>query len=343
MTRILLIAIVACGFAPAAQAQGDVNGKMSLTKLFNDAAAIATGSTVRVRCDGRDAALGTVVDSKGYILTKGSELHGNITVRLRDGSAYDAEYVGYHEGSDLGLLKIDAFDLAPVNFVAAKVAEAGNMVAAPGIESEPVAAGIISAGNRKLYGEEGVIRNGNKGYLGIIVDRSREKDGVFVGEYTKEQSSSPAKKAKILMGDQIVTLQEKSIKKFEDLAEVLNKHKPGDKVKVLVRRREKDSDTVEELSFEVKLGSGAQFNRSEFQNRMGSQLSGRRSGFPSVITTDVVIKPSDCGGPLVDLDGRVVGIMIARAGRVESWVLPKEEIQPILADLKANKYPVKKQ
>ena len=44
------------------------------------------------------------------------------------------------------------------------------------------------------------------------------------------------------------------------------------------------------------------------------------------------------GGPLVDLDGRVLGLNIARAGRVETWALPGDVIQPIMADLKAGKY-----
>jgi serine protease Do len=56
-----------------------------------------------------------------------------------------------------------------------------------------------------------------------------------------------------------------------------------------------------------------------------------------------VIRPSDCGGPLVDLDGKVLGINIARAGRVETWALPGDVIQPILKDLKAGKHsPIKK-
>ena len=32
--------------------------------------------------------------------------------------------------------------------------------------------------------------------------------------------------------------------------------------------------------------------------------------------------PADCGGPLVNLDGKVVGMNIARAGRTESYAIP---------------------
>jgi S1-C subfamily serine protease len=73
------------------------------------------------------------------------------------------------------------------------------------------------------------------------------------------------------------------------------------------------------------------------QNLMGSALSPRRSGYPTILTHDSIVKPADCGGPLVDLDGNVIGINISRAGRTESWAIPTEIIQDVLADLKSGK------
>ena len=57
-----------------------------------------------------------------------------------------------------------------------------------------------------------------------------------------------------------------------------------------------------------------------------------------MLQTDMVVDAKDCGGPVVDLDGNVLGINIARAGRVETWVLPSEVIRPLLPDLKAGKF-----
>jgi len=59
---------------------------------------------------------------------------------------------------------------------------------------------------------------------------------------------------------------------------------------------------------------------------MGSTLSDRRDGFPEFFQHDTVIKPQDCGGPLVDLEGKAVGINIARAGRTESYAIPTESV-----------------
>ena len=66
-------------------------------------------------------------------------------------------------------------------------------------------------------------------------------------------------------------------------------------------------------------------------------LSNRRSGFATFLQHDTVIKPRDCGGPLVDLEGKTVGINIARAGRVESYAIPSELVKAVLPELKSGK------
>ena len=45
------------------------------------------------------------------------------------------------------------------------------------------------------------------------------------------------------------------------------------------------------------------------------------------IQHDSVLRPIDCGGPVVDVDGKVVGLNIARAGRVESYALPSSLVR----------------
>ena len=74
-------------------------------------------------------------------------------------------------------------------------------------------------------------------------------------------------------------------------------------------------------------------DRSEFQNNLGGRLSVRRFGFPLALQHDTVLRPVDCGGPVVDLDGRVVGFNIARAGRTESYLIPTGAVHAILGEL----------
>ena len=58
----------------------------------------ANESTIRIRCDDKDAALGTIVFPDGYILTKASELKGAITARMKDGAPYLASVQHVGEG-----------------------------------------------------------------------------------------------------------------------------------------------------------------------------------------------------------------------------------------------------
>jgi serine protease Do len=330
---LLAIATSATAFGAAPPA-GD-RGKRLLPKIFEEVTGPASDSTARIQGDGKDVALGIVVTKTGYIITKGSELRGALTVKLRDGSFSDAEYIGYHKLTDLALLKIDADDLTPAKFSPGKVAEAGNWVATTGITSEPIAVGVISAGPRKLYGQESTIENANKGYLGIRFDGTNT-DAVTILEIVK---GAAAEKAGLKKGDVILQVQGTKLKNRDHLPELLDNYKPGDKITVIVERKKKDEDETEELTFKLTLSPRSDMSRGDTQNAFGGELSGRRTGFPSVIQHDTIIMPRDCGGPLVDLEGRIVGMNIARAGRVETWALPIEVITPVLDDLKKGKYP----
>jgi len=330
--RPLLVAaalVLGVGAAPAQQPPKDV-GKRSLGKLFRDIVAAANEATVRIKCDGKEKALGTVVSPDGYILTKGSELRGKLTCLLRDDSVYTAEYVGYHKPSDLALLKINANGLKPVTFAESKYASVGNWVAVPGLGENPVGVGVVSVAARKLYGEEAVIQNLNKGTLGIRMRELAKGEGALIIGVSVDAAAS---KAGLKPQDVLLEFDGKPIKSPDTLIEAMEDYQPGETVMVKVRRGE------EELAMKVKLSNRAEWDQGTFQNGMGSLMSNRRTGFPQVIQHDTVINPDACGGPLVDLDGHVLGINIARAGRVETWTLPAEVITPILKDLKAGKYP----
>ena len=143
---------------------------------------------------------------------------------------------------------------------------------------------------------------------------------------------SPAEKAGLKVNDRILSVSGKTVEDGDALITLLQGYKPGDAVTLHVQRGE------EELDLKATLGRRpATANRGETQNRMGSELSERRTGFPTILQHDTVLKPADCGGPLVDLDGRVIGINIARAGRTESYAVPSEVILPLLKDLKSGK------
>jgi S1-C subfamily serine protease len=69
--------------------------------------------------------------------------------------------------------------------------------------------------------------------------------------------------------------------------------------------------------------------------RWRGPLSHRRDDFPAAIQHDTVLRPSDCGGPIVDVAGNVIGINIARADRTASYALPSAAVLELFDKLKS--------
>jgi serine protease Do len=66
---------------------------------------------------------------------------------------------------------------------------------------------------------------------------------------------------------------------------------------------------------------------------MSGEFSPRRSGFPRILQHDILGSRSVTGGPLLDLDGRCIGMNIARADRAQSFAIPVEDLKEIAARL----------
>lgn len=332
--RFLASAAVLLLAAVPSVAQPSSGAAAKLLAPFQPIVSKANTATVRIICNEKDVALGTVVAADGYILTKFSELRGTPTVKLGDGSLLDAEVAGFHKGTDLALLKIDMKGLKAVSFADTKDVPVGNWLAAAGTGANPTAVGIVSVKTRDLSGRESDAgENLNRGYIGILLGKTDDPEGGAKVEGFS--ATSGASKAGLKIGDSIFEMNGKPVAGSESLRAMLDDTKPGEKVKLKVRRKS------EELDFTVTLGKRDP-DRSDIQNAMGGELSGHRTGFPSVLQTDMILDPKNIGGPVVDLDGKVLGISIARAGRVETWILPSETIRPVLADMKAGKLPFKK-
>ena len=108
----------------------------------------------RQRGGGIATGTGFVVDKAGYILTNHHVVDraAKITVELSDGSQLTAKLVGSDEGTDLGLIKVDAgHDLATAKFGNSDAVKVGDWVLAIGSPfgfDHTVTSGIISAKGR---------------------------------------------------------------------------------------------------------------------------------------------------------------------------------------------------
>jgi serine protease Do len=330
MKRILPL-MVAIGFIFSARADAQQIKNAELVKLFHGAISKSKESTVRVLSGGRESALGTVVSADGWILTKYSELKGKPSVKLPDGKEVEAELYGHDMPCDLAMIKVDAKDMKPIVFTDSKASKIGHWVASPGTGDEPVALGVISVTAREVKGAKYTPPSGSQGgYLGIALDP--DFAGVRVFEVF---DATPAKKAGLMANDQIIALNGETIESTDDFLALLAKNKTGDEVKLKILRDEKEEDY--KITLGQRPGGKGGKSRADLQNSMGSKLSDRRAGFPVILQHDSVVRPNDCGGPLVNLHGQVIGINIARAGRVESYAIPSEVVRPLLEKLKTKK------
>jgi serine protease Do len=291
---------------------------------FRAAVAGPGRSTVRVTCDGKDAALGTVVGADGWVLTKASELRGKIRCRFRDGRELAARVLGANDRYDLALLKVESTGLRPVTWRPSRTAPVGNWVASSGLGVDPVAVGVVSVAARKLSAVEDPPPEGT-GYLGVGLENPAGSARV-----SQVLAGTAADRAGLKVDDVILAVAGKATPDGSALTEALQRFRPGEVVRVRFKRADR------EVEVEVKLGKRPP-ERSEFQNRLGGELSGRRRGFPAVLQHDTVLRPSDCGGPLVDLDGNVIGVNIARAGRTESYAIPAEDVVAVVHALSDGK------
>jgi serine protease Do len=74
--------------------------------------------------------------------------------------------------------------------------------------------------------------------------------------------------------------------------------------------------------------------REQAMDSITASLSKRRWNFSNGIQHDCAISAKDVGGPLISLDGRVMGINIARAGRIQSYAIPISDVCNFLASAK---------
>ena len=281
---------------------------MSLVKPLCEAAG---QSTVQVFSNNKAVALGIVVSKDGLIVTKRSELSGDpIRVRFPDKRYVAARVAAVRREADLALLDCDIQNTTPAEFHEA-TPEVGSFLVSVARGGRPMRLGAVSVAPRPLPAQA-------KLGVRLIDDRQGTAlvDQVF--------PFSGAEEAGIQSGDKILAIDGRSSNNSREVTRLLQAMFPGESVRLTIAR---DGDTVE---LDAQIRDANLLFESENDARLNGPRSKRFNGFDLALQHDTVLDTNECGGPVVDSKGRVVGLNIARAGRVVSYALPSSLIRPLV-------------
>ncbi len=322
-----IMGLISAGLLIQAGAQQNLESAYRTTgtavvAVFEGPRAVLQTSSAVIADGRKEAGYGVVISADGHILAKASEvLEVKSLVVTVDRTAYKhAKILMIDPTWDVALLKVDAQGLVPVNYAPTSDLPQGTWVVANGATSRTrrrALAGIISAKTREIPPEGGAV-------LGVVLDT--ESKELLIDKVNEKSGASLAGLRK---GDVILKIAGKPVTEIEEIGEAMKDKKAGNVVKLTYRRGN------EEATIDVRLAvRGEMFNEHMSRNdEMSGEFSLRRSGFPRVMQHDILSSRSEQGGPLLDLDGRCVGMNIARANRAESFAIPVEDLKELAARL----------
>lgn len=304
------------------ETQFRTSGKTVVAAFDEQRGVLQTSSALIM--DGRTEAIyGVVVSSDGHVLTKASDLEmlTKPEIIIEKKRYEEVRILATDPIWDVVLLKCEAESTVPVEYSDGPVSH-GSWIVVNGASSRfrrRALVGIISANTREIPVQGGPA-------LGVVLDLKAKPPAI-----KEVQEATGAKKAGLKAGDVILKIADVTIEDFESVKLAMKERKAGETIEVQIRRGK------EELTLEVKLSSKDEIMRRKGMLSRNDQMSGRvskrRSGFPRVIQHDVLANETIMGGPVLNLEGKCIGMNIARANRAETFAIPSEDLQEIAARL----------
>jgi S1-C subfamily serine protease len=325
-------------------------------------------ATVEDRCD--DACLvlrsevhgesiesmGTVLrDAKGrvWLVTKASRIDLSPEWLDPNGAWQPLHVVAKNLSDDLvalqpqsGAFSSDVASAALVATVEPPTWSQGHLLIAPHPDGSGRVGISASRGVFSIPADEG------RGFLGVVLGQGEQ--GVFLEEVLEQ---SAAEKGGMEPGDVVVRVDQAIIESVPQMQGILRSKIAGDPVRI-VYRRPMPSASVEQSQDESKAIDDASDDDSpspttmemieqEITVRLGEVQSGplhvaelfdggksaRRGNFAEVLCSDLCLRPEECGSPWIDLQGRCIGVSIARFSRTRSHAIPAARVEAFLQSL----------
>ncbi len=288
----------------------------------------ARASTTRVLENGTLKAHACAVHPDGWLVTKASEIKaqtGKSTTTLEvvfpDGLRLPAKLSDRYARYDLALLKVNAKGLTPVEWDTTTALTPGTFLASVQPDSAPLATGVLSVGPRSLD-------NSQKGYLGVGLEACENELGTV--KIKSIHTDTPASRGGLSIGDVVTEIAGRPMKTVTQCIEAIAACPPFMDIKIKVVRDKKEQE------FTLQVGTrpaGVGTTADDPRNTLSGALSKTRAGFPEAFSHDMVLEPEEVGGPVIDLHGRILGMNIARSGRIESLAIPSAEMKRLLSSV----------
>lgn len=268
--------------------QADVSEFAPVEDSIQAAADRVRPGVVEVLDGDKPVALGTVVSADGLILTKASVLPRTATCRLVGGRVLPATVIKIVREHDLAVLKVEAAGLPVVQWSSKIDPPVGTLV---GLAGPSLATGSIASPTLSFPSERGL--------LGVTL-----QDGER-GLEVVESGTQPLRQGDLVLSvDGRPTANRKELRALLDVAAA-----PiaiaGDQVRLVVKR---DGERTE-LDLVLAPPTSPSLEGQ----------SARCSGFSRVYSVAASPKFDMYGGPVLDREGRAIGIAIA--ARQKGWIL----------------------
>jgi serine protease Do len=261
----------------------------------------------------RHVAYGTIVEANGWIVTMASTLPAEPRCRLADARVLTARVIGMDPAFDLALLSVPLTGLPIVKWAEKPPPVTGTILVAVGMSESPLAIGIVSVPQRDLSGPfptrvaRPALLAESPGVIGKPTTEGYAVDGV----------DDMAALAGVQVGDVILSIAGKKVHNNQDIYKSVERCVAGEHVPIRLIRGGRRKELTLELRA-VPLTESKPF-----------------ADFPTLFEHDAPLLFSQCGGPLVDLDGDAVGITVYR-GQYGCMAIPGDRVKRLLPMLKSN-------
>ncbi|MDB5159610.1 MAG: hypothetical protein JWR50_4317 [Mucilaginibacter sp.] len=187
--------------------------------------------------------------------------------------------------------------------------QTGDFLFAPLADTSTVC-GIISGGPLDLP------KTNSTGFLGATPMHNSSPAKIYF-----VRAGSPAALNQVKTGDVITMLNGAPITDADGFADVMSKTWPGDTTKIKIKRG------AEEIEKTIVLTYLPDIIHDHPAEHFAGGKSRRRDGFQHIYTSDLILRPWQCGGPVFDTQHHFCGINIARYSRVNSLFIKAADVR----------------